>query len=345
MKFRHPTTTRLLIAEDDPLILRSLVTAARERGFLIAGEATSGPEAVAQTLALRPDAILMDIGMPGFCGLEAARQIQLCQPTPIVIVTGYDSPDLSGSVAETGAGAYLLKPADPVELEYAVVIAMARHADLLELKRLVQQKELLVREVYHRIANQLGASASLLYLQAQRESHPEARSALFESEQRMRAMAKVNTLLQNNPNTARIPLAPHLSAIASSLIRELRPDLLYQESQPAEPLMVPSSSAMTCGLLVHELVMNSILHAFPEGQTGTITHSLTGLDADRIRCVVEDNGKGMPRERDSGKNFSLGLMIVSALCADLGGLLLYPRSSRGTTTVIEFPITHHKESP
>lgn len=345
MKFRKPTTTRLLIAEDDRLIRRSLVSAARERGFLIAGEATSGPEAVAQTLALRPDAILMDIGMPGFSGLEAARQIQLSQPTPIVIVTGYDSPDLSGSVAETGAGAYILKPADPVELEYSVVIAMARHADLLELKRLVQQKELLVREVYHRIANQLGATASLLYLQAQRESHPGARSALFESEQRMRAMVKVNTLLQDDQNSARTPLAPHLSAIASSLISELRPDLVYQEFLPERSLMVSSSSAMTCGLLVHELVMNSLLHAFPEGRKGTITLSLSPCDEGRIRCVVEDDGKGMPPNRDSGGTSSLGLMIVSALCTDLGGILLNPHSARGTTTVIEFPLTHHKEFP
>ncbi len=345
MKFRNPTTTRLLIAEDDPLIRRALVSAASERGFLIAGEATSGPEAVAQTLALRPDAILMDIGMPGFSGLEAARQIQLSQPTPIVIVTGYDSPDLSGSVAETGAGAYILKPADPVELEYAVVIAMARHADLLELKRLVQQKELLVREVYHRIANQLGATASLLYLQAQQESHPGARSALFESEQRMRALAKVNTLLQNDPHPARTPLAPPLSTIASSLISELRPDLVYQEFLPEGPLMVSSSSAMTCGLLVHELVMNSLLHAFPESRTGTITLSLSRLDANRIRCVVADDGKGMPEKRDPERKPSLGLMIVSALCTDLGGLLLYPCSAHGTTTVIEFPITPQKESP
>ena len=345
MKFRNPTTTRLLIAEDDLLIRHSLVSAARERGFLIAGEATSGPTAVAQTLALRPDAILMDIGMPGFSGLEAARQIQLSQPTPIVIVTGYDSPDLSGSVAETGAGAYILKPATPVELEYSVVIAMARHADLLELKRQVQQKKLLIREVYHRVANQLGATASLLYLQAQRESHPGARSALFESEQRMRAMAKVNTLLQDDQNPDRTPLAPHLSAIASSLISELRPDLVYQESLPGEPLMVSSSSAMTCGLLVHELVMNSILHAFPEGRPGTITLSLSPRDKGRIHCVVEDDGKGMPTKHDSGRSSSLGLMIVSALCADLGGLLLYPHSARGTTTVIEFPLTHHKEFP
>ncbi len=345
MKFRIPSSTRLLIAEDDPLIRRSLVSAARERGFQIAGEATTGPEAVAQTLALRPDAILMDIEMPGFSGLEAAKRIQLTQPTPIVIVTGHDSPDLPRSVAETGAGATILKPADPAELEYAVVIAMARHADLLELKQLVQQKELLIREVYHRVANQLGATASLLYLQAQRESHPGAKSVLFESEQRMRAMAKVNSLLQADHNLAQTPLAPHLSTIASSLVRELRPDLLYQDSFPGEPLMVQASTAMTCGLLVHELVMNSLLHAFPEGRTGIISLSLARLAEGRVRCAVEDDGTGMPEDHALRNPLSLGLLIVSALCTDLKGVLFHPQKSNGTATVIEFPIIHHKESP
>ncbi len=344
MKFRCPSTTRLLIAEDDPLIRRSLVSAARERGFLISGEASSGPEAVAHTLSLRPDAILMDIEMPGFSGLEAAKRIQLTQPTPIVIVTGHDSPDLPRSVAETGAGATILKPADPAELEYAVVIAMARHTDLLELKKLVQQKELLVREVYHRVANQLSATASLLYLQAQRESHPGAKSILFESELRMRAMAKVNSLLQADQNLAQTPLAPHLSTIASSLIRELRPDLLYQDSFPGEPLMVQASTAMTCGLLVHELVMNSLLHAFPEGRTGIISLSLSRLAEGRVRCAVEDDGTGMPGNHAPRNPISLGLLIVSALCTDLKGVLFHPQKSNGTATVIEFPIIHHKES-
>lgn len=344
MRYRSSSTARLLIAEDDLLIRRSLVSAAKIRGFIVAGEATTGPEAVDLALTLQPDAILMDIGMPGFSGLEAARRIQSVRPTPTVIVTGHDSPDLPPVVAESGAGAYLLKPTDPIELECAVAIAMARHNDLLELKRLVKQKELLVREVYHRIANQLGATASILYLQAQRESHPEARSALFEGEQRVRAMAKVHTLLQDVKNPSRALLSPHLSAIALSLISELRPDLSYQESLPTEPLAVPPSTAMTCGLLVHELIMNSIRHAFPSGRHGTITLSLSRAVSGLVRIAVEDDGIGIPGGYPPDKSSSLGLMIVSALCADLGGTLTHPAQESGTTTLIEFPNPSEQES-
>lgn len=345
MKIPPRTSTRLLIAEDDPLIRRSLVSAARERGFIVAGEASTGPDAVHQALALRPDAILMDIELPGFSGLDAILRIQAAQPTPTVIVTGHDSPDLPQAVARTGAGAYILKPAHPAELECAVVIAMARHAELVEQKNLVQQKELLVREVYHRIANQLAAAASLLYLQAQREPNPDAKTVLFESEQRVRAMARMNTLLQDGRNHARTPLAPHLSAVASSLVAELRPDIHYEESVAGESPGVPASIAMTCGLLIHELVMNSIRHAFPAGRTGTITLAITSPGNGRVQVSVQDDGAGMPKAPASEKSSSLGLMIVSALCADLAGNLTCPPVASGTKFVIDFPLPQEKEIP
>lgn len=345
MKLPARNATRLLIAEDDPLILRSLALAARERGFIVAGEATTGPEAVDRAIALRPDAILMDIAMPGFSGLEATRRIQACQPTPIVIVTGHDTPELSQDVAKSGAGAYLLKPADAADLECAVVIAIARHADMLELKRLVEQKELIVREVYHRVANQLAATATLLYRQARLASHPGARTALLESEIRVRTMARIHSLLQESRNPAWIPLAPHLSSIAMSLIREFRPDITYEESISAEAITVPSATAMTCGMLVQELVMNSLRHAFPNGKTGAITLALSTPKTGVVRLAVRDNGKGMPSGRDTKADSSLGLMIVSALSADLGGTLSHPPVDGGTQCEVEFPLHPKQESP
>lgn len=345
MKSRPHKNRRILIAEDDPLIRKSLARSARSRGFIVAGEASRGPEAVDLALTLKPDAILMDIGLPGISGLEATRRIQSLRPTPTVIVTGQDTPDLPPRVAESGAGAYLLKPADPVELECAVAIALARHDDLLELKRQVKQKELLVREVYHRIANQLGATASLLHLQARREPHPHARTALLGGEQRVRAMAKVHALLQDIGNHSAAPLADHLSAIAGNLVRELRPELDYRESLPEAPFSAPPCLATTCGLLVHELIMNCIRHAFPPGRPGTITLSLAQPAAGLVRIAVEDNGVGMRKDPPAHRCPSLGLTIVSALCSDLNGTLAYPPRDSGTTAVIEFPYPLQQEFP
>jgi two-component sensor histidine kinase len=158
-------------------------------------------------------------------------------------------------------------------------------------------------------------------------------------------MAKVHTLLQEVKNPSQTLLPPHLSTIARSLINELRPDLSYQEFLPGHPVTVPPSIAMTCGLLVHELIMNSIRHAFPSGRQGTITLCLSNPAAGLVRLAVEDNGVGMPKGQPPGKPSSLGLMIVSALCADLGGTLTYPPQGSGTKTLIDFPHPHEQESP
>jgi len=330
------TPIRVLVAEDDPLIRRSLIRAAKSRGVSVVGEATTGPEAVEQALALRPDAILMDVEMPGFDGLEATRQIQHLHPTPVVVVTAHDSPALLQSIAESGAGAHLLKPANPADLTSAITIAMARHADLVQLRDLLKQKECLVREVYHRVADQLGIAATLIHLQALRAPHPMTKDALLACESRVRAMGRVHAALQGAQTQTSIPLAPYLSGFVRELITGLRPDLNYQECLPTRTVLVDSSIAVSCGLLVHELVMNALKHAFRPSQPGTLRLTLALLASGRLQLAVADTGKGLPSQGSLDASTGLGLMIVDTLTKDLKGTLSVSTSSSGTTFSIEF---------
>lgn len=332
------TFIRLVVAEDDPLTRKSIVSVARQAGYTVAGEAASGPEAVSQTETLHPDAVLMDIEMPGFDGLEAARRIQSSCPTPIIMITAHDSPDLLSAGARAGAGAYILKPPLPADLACAVSIAMARHTDLLELKRLVEQKELLVREVYHRVANQMTVTAALLHLQAARIPLSEAKAALLESENRVRAMAKVHSILQGSASQTHIPLGHYLSALASDLIAGLRPDVDYRDTVAGAPQIVSSSMAITCGLLVHELVMNCIRHAFAVGQAGIIHLELTTTEAGWFWLSISDSGTGLPPGFSLQSPSSLGLMIVSTLTRDLGGTVSAITTNPGARFIIEFPV-------
>lgn len=340
-----PEQSRLVIAEDDPLIRRSLVSAARERGFLVAGEAATGPDAVTQVICLRPDAVLMDVEMPGFDGLEAARRIQKLQPTPIVVVTAHDSSDLLQSIAGSGAGAYLLKPVNPADLACAIAIARARHADLLRLGELIKQKECLVREVYHRVAGQLSIAATLIHLQALRAPGTATREALFACENRIRAMGRIHAALQGAQNQADIPLAPYLSGIARELVEGLRPDLDYQEHLPDQVVTVTSSIAVACGLLAHELVMNCLKHAFGPTQYGTIRLALTIPGPGRLRLTVADTGCGLPARDTSGSQPGLGLMIADSLAKDLKSTLGADTGPEGTTFSIEFNHTATETPP
>jgi len=142
MKERKPI--RILIAEDDFMVSKSITQMLNGVGYEQVGLASNGEEAVEMTRSLQPDVILMDIKMPKLDGLQAARQIQENSPTPIVILTAYDSQELVKEASKSGVGAFLLKPPEAFEIEKAVTIAMARHNDLMELRRL--NKELQIRK-------------------------------------------------------------------------------------------------------------------------------------------------------------------------------------------------------
>ncbi|MCJ7616337.1 MAG: response regulator, partial [Desulfobacterales bacterium] len=135
---------RILVAEDDFMLSKSITRILNDIGYEQVGLASNGEEAVEMTRSLQPDVILMDIKMPKLDGLQAARQIQENSPTPIVILTAYDSKELVKEASKSGVGAFLLKPPEAFEIEKAVTIAMARHNDLMELCSL--NKELQIRK-------------------------------------------------------------------------------------------------------------------------------------------------------------------------------------------------------
>jgi PAS domain S-box-containing protein len=129
-------STRVLIVEDNSLISEIIKGLLEETGYTVVGEATDGLEAVEMTQSTRPDVVLMDIRMPIMDGIEATRLIQERCPTPVVVLTAYDTPELVERASAAGAGAYLVKPPNAREIEHAITIAIARFSDMMELRRL-----------------------------------------------------------------------------------------------------------------------------------------------------------------------------------------------------------------
>ncbi len=132
---------QILMAEDDYLVGRSVRHSLEQSGYAVLGVAPSGKRAVEMVLSLSPDVVVMDIKMPEMDGLEAARLIQEQQPTPVVILTAHESQDLVEKATEAGVAAYLTKPPDRRSIERAITVAMARHGDLMELRRLNKELE------------------------------------------------------------------------------------------------------------------------------------------------------------------------------------------------------------
>jgi two-component system, response regulator PdtaR len=150
-----PGSAKVLIVEDEPLAAEHTRSQLRRLGYAVAGIAATAREAVALTAALRPDVVLMDVQLvhaesgrddPGG-GFAATRAILADVPTPVVLLTAYQSPGLLAEATAAGVGAYLVKPAPDQDLDRAIAIAVARFADMQALKRVNEELQQALAEV------------------------------------------------------------------------------------------------------------------------------------------------------------------------------------------------------
>jgi AmiR/NasT family two-component response regulator len=155
------TATRVLIADDNNSILEILQKILSIAECTVVGEAHNGAQAVTLAERLKPDIILMDIEMPGVNGIAAARQIQKRHPTPIILLTVHDTPELIEQAREAGVVGYLVKPPDANEIIRTIKIAMSRFNDFRELQRLNAELERLNRELETRNAQLQKAMAAI----------------------------------------------------------------------------------------------------------------------------------------------------------------------------------------
>ena len=144
---RYILKPRVLIAEDDYLVSETIKRALKELDYELVGKASDGAKAVKMACNVHPDVVLMDIQMPEIDGLEATRQIQTRCPMPVVVLTAHESKELVEKASEVGVSAYLIKPPKKTEIERAIVIALARHEDLMRLRYLNKELEKALSEI------------------------------------------------------------------------------------------------------------------------------------------------------------------------------------------------------
>jgi chemotaxis protein methyltransferase CheR len=190
-----------------------------------------------------------------------------------------------------------------------------------EMKELMWQKELLLEEMQHRVANSLSIIASILMLKARTVQSEETRQHLQEAHSRVMSVAAVQTHLHSAGQIGSIEMAPYLSrlcgALAESMVGESRPISLNVEVAGGH---VPSRQAVSIGLLVTELVINAIKHAFPEARKAgrvVVAYEVVGTN---WRLSISDDGIGVPDAtagRLGQEKSGLGTSIVKALAQQL----------------------------
>ncbi len=216
-----------------------------------------------------------------------------------------------------------------------VEIAVRRQAET-KVRESLKEKEILLKEIHHRVKNNLQVVSSLLRLQAA-GIKDEATAALFyESQTRVRSMALIHEELYQAGNLARVDFASYLRRLLPDLARTYRADASEKIDLKieAQDVSLPVDRAIPCGLIVNELITNALKHAFPDGRPGNILVRLEA-QAEQTLLAVRDDGVGFPPDLDFRQSRSLGLQLICTLANQLGGTLSLKRDS-GTEFVVLF---------
>jgi PAS domain S-box-containing protein len=205
-----------------------------------------------------------------------------------------------------------------------------------QMRASLKEKVVLLKEIHHRVKNNLQIIYSLLNMQARNVNNPAVIGAIRESQNRVRTMALIHERLYMSSNLSDIDLREYITQLLHELYSSYGadPDRIRPELELADVRM-GVDPAIPCGLIVNELISNSLKYAFPEGGKGAIRIGLQITGNGAIRLEVGDTGAGLPEGLDFQKTGSLGLQLVCSLVAQLRGTIRL-ESRQGTNFVIEF---------
>jgi len=201
-----------------------------------------------------------------------------------------------------------------------------------KLRHSLEEKEVLLREIHHRVKNNLQVISSLLSAQAREVDEDAVRARFAETQDRIRSMAAIHERLYQSDDLARVDFDEYLEGLLDDLFRSHRAHKI-DRSLEAAPQPLPIDQAIPAGLIVNELVTNALEHAFPNGQDGTVA-VVYRANAGEVTLVVEDDGQGAP---DLSSEGTLGLRLVRGLTRQLRGTLSTDTES-GVTVTITFPL-------
>jgi two-component sensor histidine kinase len=205
-----------------------------------------------------------------------------------------------------------------------------------DLKASLHEKETMLREVHHRARNNMQVIMSLLNLQSRYMNNPEIQEFFKESQERVRAMVLIHEMLCNSSNEAQIDFNEYCRSLVGALISAYSPNQSkVQVEMRISRVIVSLETAVPCGLIIHELVSNSLKHGFPDGRTGTITIDFDRNEAGLCSLVVGDNGIGLPNGLNREIPGTLGLSLVNTLTKQLQGSVEFTGTS-GTVCKISF---------
>ncbi len=351
-----PHQVSLLFVEDNESV-RSLYNKRlrnRTEKFFLAENGEEGLEIFKKH---KPDLIITDISMPIMNGLEMIKKIKkLSEDVKVIVMSAYSIKEYFLEAINLGVNGYLIKPVDPFKL-YALVDELAGNVLLKKalaekeirrrvaeknLKRSLDEKDVLLKEIHHRVKNNMQIISSILTMQERLMEDTKLRNVLAESRNRIRSMALVHENLYQNENLANIQFPNYVKSLAGNIARtyyDLQHKVRFEYDM--EDIFMPLEIGIPCGLIINELISNSFKHAFSGVDNGVIHIALVRHNTREFSLQVSDNGVGMDSMFSLEESKSLGMRIVNKLVQQIDGKLDYDFSD-GTKYDIRFNLKSGK---
>jgi two-component sensor histidine kinase/CheY-like chemotaxis protein len=343
-------TPTLLYIDDDEALARLVHRGLTKLGFNVI-HAASGRAGLDRLQQGGIDVIALDQYMPGFDGLETLERIlSIADAPPVVFVTASQDSSIAVTALKAGAADYLVKdlqgdfiPLLQVAVNGALQQAQIRkarddaeaevHASRDRYAALAAEREVLLREVNHRVGNSLQIIASLLHLQANSSTQEDVKVALTNAMGRVAAVAQVHRRLYTSHDLKSVLLNQYLDALLEDLRRSAEGNRMSRLTLKAEPVEIDPDRAVAIGIIVNELVMNAVKYAYPNG-AGPIHVDLRAQD-DNLVLSIADDGVGLNVKLDP-RSTGMGQRIVTAMASKLEANVERDPSHAGTRIVLRF---------
>ena len=232
---------------------------------------------------------------------------------------------------------------NPIETQEGLFI-LASIIDITERRRLdemilasLKEKETLLKEVHHRVKNNLQIVSSLLALQAGHISDKQANAVFTESQNRIKSIARIHEMLYRSPSLSRIDFGEYVGDLLAELMISFSGGTNISITADVRHIFMDAEKAVYYGLIITELVSNSIKHAFPASTEGEICVTMRQSES-QLTLEIRDTGVGFPKGRDSRKSASLGLKLVDTFARQLGAAVEHV-DGPGTLWRLTSPLT------
>ncbi|MBZ0264348.1 PAS domain S-box protein, partial [bacterium] len=218
-----------------------------------------------------------------------------------------------------------------------------RHNAETQIRESLEEKEVLLREIHHRVKNNFQVISSLLDIQSYAVTDKEAAKVLLESRNRIRTIALVHEKLYQMDDLSKINYSDYLNSLVFALLyaHHIDPESIRLEMD-FDPIYLPIGTAIPCSLLVNELVSNSLRHAFAGTKDGYLKISFLRLNRKNVKITIADNGPGLPADIDLNNAQTLGLKLVNMFVDQLDGALQFKHEG-GTMFEIVIPLEETKK--